>query len=36
VTDREVRDFQRGIGVRADGIVGPLTWRGLISGMNSF
>ncbi len=29
-TERAVRDFQRGAGLDADGIVGPLTWQALV------
>jgi murein L,D-transpeptidase YcbB/YkuD len=35
-TDAEVRGFQQAIGIPADGIVGVLTWRALLSGMLSF
>ena len=35
-TDGLVRDFQAAIPIAADGIVGPLTWRALVSGMFSF
>ena len=34
-TDAFVRGFQTAIGTPADGIVGPITWRGLVSGMFS-
>jgi peptidoglycan hydrolase-like protein with peptidoglycan-binding domain len=34
-TDQFVRGFQSAIGIASDGIVGPLTWRGLVSGMLS-
>jgi peptidoglycan hydrolase-like protein with peptidoglycan-binding domain len=30
-----VLGFQRALGVTADGIVGPVTWRALVSGMLS-
>jgi peptidoglycan hydrolase-like protein with peptidoglycan-binding domain len=30
-----VLGFQRALGVAADGIVGPVTWRALVSGMLS-
>jgi peptidoglycan hydrolase-like protein with peptidoglycan-binding domain len=40
-TDAAVRDFQRALhqdipSVTVDGIVGPVTWRALVSGMLSF
>ena len=40
-TDAAVRDFQRALhqdipSVTVDGIVGPITWRALVSGMLSF
>jgi peptidoglycan hydrolase-like protein with peptidoglycan-binding domain len=31
--DRFVRAFQRAVGITVDGIVGPVTWRALVSGM---
>lgn len=34
-TDEWVRGFQRAVGLVVDGMVGPLTWRALISGMYS-
>jgi peptidoglycan hydrolase-like protein with peptidoglycan-binding domain len=33
ITDSWVRGFQSALGLAADGIVGPLTWRALVSGM---
>ena len=35
-TDGAVRGFQQALGFAVDGIVGPLTWRALVSGMLSF
>ncbi len=32
-TDAFVRGFQRAVGTDDDGIVGPITWRALVSGM---
>ena len=34
-TDSWVRGFQDAVGIASDGIVGPLTWRALVSGMLS-
>jgi peptidoglycan hydrolase-like protein with peptidoglycan-binding domain len=34
-TDGFVRGFQSALGIASDGIVGPLTWRALVSGMLS-
>lgn len=34
-TAAAVRGFQQALGITADGIVGPLTWRALVSGMLS-
>ncbi len=34
-TDGAVRGFQQALGIGADGFVGPLTWRALVSGMLS-
>ena len=34
-TDSFVRGFQTALGIASDGIVGPLTWRALVSGMLS-
>jgi peptidoglycan hydrolase-like protein with peptidoglycan-binding domain len=34
-TDRFIRGFQTALGISSDGIVGPLTWRALVSGMLS-
>ena len=35
VTDNWVRGFQTAVGTASDGIVGPITWRALVSGMLS-
>ena len=32
-TDAAVRAFQDALGITVDGIVGPVTWRALVSGM---
>ena len=34
-TDQWVRGFQPAIGTASDGIVGPITWRAMVSGMLS-
>jgi peptidoglycan hydrolase-like protein with peptidoglycan-binding domain len=34
-TDAWVRGFQGAVGTASDGIVGPVTWRALVSGMLS-
>ena len=34
-TDAWVRRFQQSLGITVDGIVGPITWRALVSGMLS-
>jgi peptidoglycan hydrolase-like protein with peptidoglycan-binding domain len=34
-TDSFVRGFQTAVGTPSDGIVGPITWRALVSGMLS-
>ena len=34
-TDAFVRGFQTAVGTPSDGIVGPITWRALVSGMLS-
>ena len=36
VTDAAVRGFQDALQITVDGIVGPVTWRALVSGMLSF
>jgi peptidoglycan hydrolase-like protein with peptidoglycan-binding domain len=33
--DAAVRGFQQALGITVDGIVGPVTWRALVSGMLS-
>jgi peptidoglycan hydrolase-like protein with peptidoglycan-binding domain len=35
-TDEAVRGFQQALAIAVDGIVGPVTWRALVSGMLSF
>jgi len=35
-TTAAVRGFQQALGITVDGIVGPVTWRALVSGMLSF
>ena len=32
-TDAAVRGFQQALAIAVDGIVGPITWRALVSGM---
>lgn len=34
-TDRWVRGFQDAVGTAVDGIVGPITWRAMVSGLLS-
>jgi peptidoglycan hydrolase-like protein with peptidoglycan-binding domain len=34
-TDAFIRGFQSALGIASDGIVGPITWRALVSGMLS-
>jgi peptidoglycan hydrolase-like protein with peptidoglycan-binding domain len=34
-TDAWVRGFQTAVGTTSDGVVGPVTWRALVSGMLS-
>ena len=34
-TDTWIRGFQQALGITVDGIVGPITWRALVSGMLS-
>ena len=36
ITDAAVRGFQEALEITVDGIVGPVTWRALVSGMLSF
>jgi peptidoglycan hydrolase-like protein with peptidoglycan-binding domain len=35
ITDNWVRGFQTAVGTPSDGIVGPITWRAMVSGMLS-
>lgn len=35
ITDNWVRGFQTAVGTASDGIVGPITWRAMVSGMLS-
>jgi peptidoglycan hydrolase-like protein with peptidoglycan-binding domain len=35
-TRATVRGFQQALGITVDGIVGPITWRALVSGMLTF
>ena len=35
-TEAAVRGFQDALDITVDGIVGPVTWRALVSGMLSF
>jgi len=35
-TEAAVIDFQQALGLDIDGVVGPITWRALVSGMLSF
>ena len=35
-TEGIVRGFQHGVDITVDGIVGPVTWRALVSGMLTF
>jgi peptidoglycan hydrolase-like protein with peptidoglycan-binding domain len=32
-TEASVRGFQQALSIAVDGVVGPITWRGLVSGM---
>ena len=32
-TEAAVRGFQQALGIAVDGVVGPITWRALVSGM---
>jgi peptidoglycan hydrolase-like protein with peptidoglycan-binding domain len=34
-TEQFVRGFQEALGIAKDGVVGPVTWRALVSGMLS-
>jgi peptidoglycan hydrolase-like protein with peptidoglycan-binding domain len=34
-TEAAVRGFQEALGIAVDGVVGPITWRALVSGMLS-
>ena len=34
-TDAWIHGFQSALGITSDGIVGPITWRALVSGMLS-
>jgi peptidoglycan hydrolase-like protein with peptidoglycan-binding domain len=33
LTEAAVRGFQQALGIAVDGVVGPITWRALVSGM---
>jgi peptidoglycan hydrolase-like protein with peptidoglycan-binding domain len=35
-TEEAVRNFQQALAIAVDGVVGPVTWRALVSGMLSF
>jgi peptidoglycan hydrolase-like protein with peptidoglycan-binding domain len=35
-TEQAVRGFQDALDITVDGVVGPVTWRALVSGMLSF